>query len=88
MTFRTLTELQEKSRNAAHRSAFTHIEETNGWNQLDRSRRRITAGDGSRPERDCGRRWMARDGSRPEMDRGMIWIATGYGWMTVVDNRR
>jgi len=39
-------------------------------------------GDGSRPEMDCGRRWMTRDGSRPEMDRGRKWITTGYGWMT------
>jgi hypothetical protein len=31
---------------------------------------------------------MTRDGSRPEMDRGMIWIATGYGWMTEVDDWR
>jgi len=43
MTVRKLTELQEKSRNAAHMSAFTHIEDTNGWNQLDRSRRWIAA---------------------------------------------
>jgi len=38
MTFRTLTKLQEKSRNAAHRSAFAHIEETHGRNQVDLSR--------------------------------------------------
>jgi len=30
---------------------------------------RITAGDGSRTERDCGRRWMTGDGSR-EIDQG------------------
>jgi hypothetical protein len=68
MTYRKLTELQEKSRNAAHRSAFTHIEETNGWNQLDRSRRRMTAGDGSRSDIDPDwiwmhdRRWMTGGG--------------------------
>jgi len=47
----------------------------------------ITAGDGSRPEMDRGRRGIAagdgsQDGSRSEIDRGQIWIATGYGWMT------
>jgi len=30
MTFRELTELQEKSRNAAHKSAIMHMVETNG----------------------------------------------------------
>ena len=82
MTFRGLTELQEQSRNAAHTSAITPRVETNGWNQLDRGRKWIAAGDGSWPERHGGRRWMTRDGSRPEMDRGRIWIATSYGWMT------
>jgi hypothetical protein len=48
----------------------------------------ITAGDGSRPERDCGQRWMSRDGSCPGMDSGVIWIATRCGLMTVVDDRR
>jgi hypothetical protein len=31
---------------------------------------------------------MTRDGSRTERDRGMLWIVTGYGWMTLVDDRR
>jgi hypothetical protein len=39
MTFRGLAELQDLSGNAAHTSAITHKVETNGWNQLDRSRR-------------------------------------------------
>jgi len=61
MTFRKLTELQEKSRNAAHTSAFTHIEETNG-------RRWIAAREGLRPEMD-EKRWIAAGyGSRPDMD--------------------
>jgi len=78
MTFRGLTELQEQSRNAAHTSAIMHMVETNGWNQLDHSRRwvatrRIAAGDGSRQDMDRNRiwmddrRWMTGDGSR-EMD--------------------
>jgi len=44
MTFRELTELQEKSRNAAHTSAIMHMVETNSWNQLDRSWRWNAAG--------------------------------------------
>ena len=55
MIFRGLTELQEQSRNAAHTSAIMHKVDSNGWNQLDHSRRWIVDGDGSRPERDCGR---------------------------------
>ena len=43
MTVRKLTELQEKSQNAAQTSAFTHMDEKNGWNQLDRGRRWIAA---------------------------------------------
>jgi len=74
MTCRELTELQNKLRNAAHTSAIMHRVEMNGWNQLDHSRRRIVAGDGSRPERDGGRSWMTRDGSRPEMNRNRIWM--------------
>jgi hypothetical protein len=58
MTFRELTELQEKSRNAAHTSAIMLIEETNGWNELDHSRRWIPSGDGSRPDMDRERIWM------------------------------
>jgi len=83
MTFRELTELQEKLRNAAHRSAIMHTVKMNGWSQLDHSRRWIAAGNGSWPERDCGRRWMTRwimvrDRSRPDMDHDRIWM----------DNRR
>jgi len=63
MTFIELTELQEKSRNADHTSAIMLIKETNGWNQLDHSRKWI----------------VARDGSWPEMDRGRKWIAAGDG---------
>jgi len=72
MTFRGLTELQEQSRNAAHTSAIKHRVETNGWNQLDHSRKWIPAGYGLRPERHCGQRWLTRDGSRAEMVRGSI----------------
>jgi len=82
MTFRGLTERQEQSRNAAHTSAITHKVDTNGWNQLHHSRGCIAAGDRSRSERDCGRRWMTRDGTSPDVDRGRIWIAAGYGCMT------
>jgi len=57
MTFGRLTELQP-SRNAPHTSALTHIEETNGWKQLDCSQRRIAAGDGWK-EIDRGRIWIA-----------------------------
>jgi len=52
-----------------------------GWKRMAEARW-IGARDGSRPGRDCGRRWMIRDGPSPEMDRGRIWIATGDGWMT------
>jgi hypothetical protein len=52
MNVRGLTELQENSRNAAHTSTFTHIEETNGWNQPDRGRRWIAARYGSRTDMD------------------------------------
>jgi len=68
MSFREVTELQEQSRNAAHTSAITHRVETNGWNQLDHSRRWIAAGNGSRPDMDRDliwmddRRWMTGDG--------------------------
>jgi len=73
MTFRELTELQEKLRNAAHTSAIMHRVETDGQNQLDHSRRWIVAGDRLRPrwiaagdgwqEMDL-RRWISGDGSR------------------------
>jgi len=69
MTFRELTELQEKLRNAAHTSTMTLRVETNGWNQLDYTRRWIAARDGLQPEMARGRRWMTGDGS-PEMDHG------------------
>jgi len=91
MTFRGLTELQEKSRNAAHRSAIMHsgnewLEPTGSQPEMDRGRRWIAAGEGSRPERDCGRRWMTRwitvrDRSRPDMDRDRIWM-DDWRWMT------
>jgi len=58
MTFRELTELQEKLRNVAHTSAIMHRIEITGWNRLDYSWRWIAAGDGSRPKRDWGWRWM------------------------------
>jgi hypothetical protein len=45
------------------------------------------AGDGMQLENDCVRRWMNRYWSRMEMDCGMFWIATGYGWMTEVNDR-
>jgi len=72
MTCRELTELQEKSRNAAHTSAIMHMVETNGWNQLDRSRRWIMAGDGFRPQMDDKRWILSRDGLRPDMHRDRI----------------
>jgi len=61
MTFRELTELQEKPRNGAHTSAIMHMVETNGWSQLDRGRKWIAAGDGSRPGV-VDWRWITRDG--------------------------
>jgi len=78
MTFRKLTELQEKSRNAAHRSAIKHsgnecLELTGSHLEMDRGRRWIAAGDGLRPEK----------GLRPEMeekmDHGQRQIAATYG---------
>ena len=74
MTFRKLTELQEKPRNAAHRSAFTHIEETNGWNQLDHGRRWIADREGLWPEMDDKRWTPSGDGSRHDMDRDRTWM--------------
>jgi len=52
MTFRELTELQEKSRNAAYERNYAPG--GNEWLKPDGSRP-----DGSRPEMDCGQRWMA-----------------------------
>jgi len=52
MTFKELTELQEQSQNAAHMSAITPRVATNGWNQLDHSRRWIAAREALRPEMD------------------------------------
>ena len=46
MTFRQLTELLEKSRNADHTSVIMSIEEMYGSNQLDHGWGWITAGDG------------------------------------------
>jgi len=66
MTFRVLTELQEKSRNVAHTSRNIHSVEINGSDQLDRSWKWNAGTAGLQPERNCGR----------------IWIGTGYGWMT------
>jgi len=59
-----------------------HRVETNGWNQLDHSRRWIAAGDGSQPEMDRSRRWIAAgDGSRQDMDRDRMWM-DDRRWMT------
>ena len=61
MTFGRLTELQEQSRNAAYTSAIIQRVEMNGRSQMnrdqmDRGRRWMAAGDGLRPEMDCGRK--------------------------------
>ena len=74
MTFGGLTELQEQSRNAAHKSAIMHRVETNGWNQLDHSRRWIVVGEGLRPEMDDKRCIPSGDDSRHDMDRDRIWM--------------
>jgi len=97
MSFRELTVLQEKLRNAADTSAIIHTVETNGWRQLDHSWRWIVTGNGSPPERDCGRRWMTtwitvRDRLRPDMDRDRIWMDdrrwnTGGGWQEMDQGR-
>jgi hypothetical protein len=50
MTFRQVTELQEQSRNAAHRSAITHRVEMNHRSQVHHRHREIEAGYGSRPD--------------------------------------
>jgi len=55
MTFRELTELQEKSWNVANKSAIMQMVETNGWNQMDHSRRWIMAREALRPEMDARR---------------------------------
>jgi len=52
MTFTGLTELQEKSQNAAHKSAIRHRVEMNGWNHLDHGRRWIVSREGLRPKMD------------------------------------
>jgi len=91
MTFRKLTEPQEKSRNAAHRSAIMHsgnewLEPTGSQLEMDHSRRWIAAGDGSRPEMDRGRRGIAAgEGSRPERDCGRRWMTR---WITNRDRSR
>jgi len=79
MTFKGLTERQKQSRNAAHTSTITHRVETNGWNQLDHSRRWITAGDGSGAGMDRGRRVIAAGDGWQEMDLAWRWIVVGNG---------
>jgi len=80
MTFRKLTELQEKSRNAAPMGAIMHgwkrMAGTNWITAVDGSRP-----DGSRPEMD-DKRWIpSGDGSRQDMDRDRIWMVNRR-WMT------
>jgi hypothetical protein len=88
MTFSELTELQEQSRNAAHTITISQRVETNGWNQLDHSRRWIAAGNGSRQEMDRGPKWIAAgDGSRPEWHCGRRWM-TGDGSQEMDHGRR
>jgi len=74
MTFRELTELQDKLCNAAHTSAIMHRVEMNGWNQLDHSLRWIAAREGLPPEMDDTRWIPSGDGSRHDMDRDRIWM--------------
>jgi len=90
MTFRKHTDLQEKSRNAAHTSTITHSLETNGGNQLNHSWRWIAAGDGKQ-EMDSVRTGIkAGYGLRPDMDGSpevlhRRWI-TGDGSRETYDN--
>jgi len=50
--------------------------------------RGIAAGDASRPERDCGRRWItAREGLRLEMD-DKRWTPSGHGLRLDMDRDR
>jgi len=55
--------------------------ETNGWNQLDHSRRGMVAGDAWRLERDCGRTGIAAGAGWQEMDQGR-WIKWD-GWQSI-----
>jgi len=58
VTLWLLTEIHEKSRNAAHTSAIILVVETNSRNELDHSRRLIAP----------------RDESQHDMDRDLIWM--------------
>jgi hypothetical protein len=69
MTFSELTELQQKSRNAAHKSAIMHRVEMNGWNKLEHGRRWIAAREGLWVEMDHKRLTPSGDGSQHDMDR-------------------
>ena len=73
MTFRVLTKLQERLRNAAHTSAIMHRVEMNGWNKLDDARR-WRARAGLRPEIDDKKWTPSGDGSRYDMDLGRTWM--------------
>jgi hypothetical protein len=74
MIFRVLTELQEKSRNAAHTSTIMHWVEMNGWNQQDQGRRWIAPRERLRPEMDDKRLTPSGDGSQHDMDRDQTWM--------------
>jgi len=86
LTFRDITELQENAGNAAHTGATMHMVETNGWNQLDRRRRWITAGDGSQEMDPVRRRIAAGYASRPDMDHWRC--MTGDGCQEMGHTRR
>jgi len=64
ITFRELTELQEKSRTTAHLCRIMHNVERNGWNQRHHSITWI----------------MARGGSQPENNKSQSEIVAGDGW--------
>jgi hypothetical protein len=62
------------------------LEPTGSQPEMDHSQKWIAAGEGLRPERDCGRLWMTRwiavrGGSWPDMDRNRIWM-DDRRWMT------
>jgi hypothetical protein len=93
MTFREVTELKERSRNAAHTSAIMYS--GNGWLEptgsppvMDRRRRRIVAREALRAEMD-DKRWIpSGDESSPDVDRDRLWIddrrwITGDGWQSM-----
>jgi hypothetical protein len=68
MTFRELTELQEMSQNAAYERNYAQWKPMAGTNW-------ITAGDGLRPEMDCGQGGIAAGkGLRLEMDHDWMWM--------------